>query len=300
MTTGHEMFIDDQPQPLQRLNHPCSAAACLKAFGNPTDAVKSSVTTSGAARICFRALQSRSIRTAIFVHLGAFDVPKLIYTTNTHCVLDGAEKRHFLNPLRDIFTDAELKHIREMVKNGDILAIWGYELRRLFDRVHRVASYASEQDSRTKTHLWMGGGSLIPGILPGNWITPSTKTHMRYPLQLKKNTPNPLLSIRQVDWEFVCCDVKGDIELGVKSDLADLVDETMTGITRPRRVKPMNMPYIDLSRGEMQLMCCEFTDDANVRFDAGVNVRLSVYDSAIDHGKEEIIGSYKLRIGSRG
>jgi hypothetical protein len=85
--------------------------------------------------------------------LGAFDVAKLIYTTNTHCVLDGAEKRHFLNPLRDIFTDAELKHIREMVKNGDILAIWGYELRRLFNRVHRVASYASEQDSRTKTHL---------------------------------------------------------------------------------------------------------------------------------------------------
>ena len=68
-------------------------------------------------------------------------------------------------------------------------------------------------------------------------------------------------------------------------------------ITWPRRVKPISMLYINLSRGEMQLKCCEFTDDANVRLDAGVNVRLSVYDSAIDHGKEEIIGSYKLRIG---
>ena len=77
----------------------------------------------------------------------------------------------------------------------------------------------------------MGGGSLILVILLGNWITPSTKTHMRCPLQVKKNTPDPLLLIRQVDWEFVCCDVKGDIELGVKSDLADLVDETMTGST---------------------------------------------------------------------
>jgi hypothetical protein len=146
----------------------------------------------------------------------------------------------------------------------------------------------------------MGGGSLIPVILPDNWITPSTKTNIRYPLQLKKNTPDPLLSIRQVDWEFVCCDIKGNIELGIKGDLADFVDETMTGITRPRRVKPMNMPYINLSRAEMQLKCCKFTDDASVRLDAGVNVRLSVYDSAIDLGKEEIIGSYKLRIGSRG
>lgn len=103
-----------------------------------------------------------------------------------------------------------------------------------------------------------------------------------------------MLSIRQVDREFVCYDVKGDIELGVKSDLADLVDETVTGITRPRRVKPMNMPYINLSCREMQLKCCEFTDDSNVMFDAGVNVRLSVYDSAIDHGNKEIIGSYKI------
>lgn len=118
---------------------------------------------------------------------------------------------------------------------------------------------------------------------------------MRCPLQLKKITPNPLLSIRQVDWEFVCCDVKGDIKLDVKGNLADLVGETMTGITWASGVKPMSMPYINLSRGEMQLKCCEFTDNANVRFDAGVNVRLSVYDSAIDHGKEEIIGSYKIK-----
>jgi hypothetical protein len=92
MTTGHEMSIDDQPQLLQRLSRPCSAAACLKAFDHPTDVVKSSATTSGAARICFRAPQSRSIRTTIFIHLGAFGVAKLTYTTNTHCVLDGAEE----------------------------------------------------------------------------------------------------------------------------------------------------------------------------------------------------------------
>jgi hypothetical protein len=120
----------------------------------------------------------------------------------------------------------------------------------------------------------MGGGSLIPVILPGSWITPSIKTNMRYPLRLKENTPDPLLSIRQVDLESVCCNIKGDIELGVKGDVADLVDETMTGITWARRAKPMNMPYISLSRGEMQLKCCDFTDDANVRFDDGVNVRL--------------------------
>jgi hypothetical protein len=286
-------------QPFDSLKYPCKAMKRSKGVYPGTVAVRTLATLSKAARICSRILRARSIRARIFAHLGAFDVAKFIHATKNHFLLDADEKQHFLNPLRDIFTDNELKYIREMIKNGDIIAIWGYELRRLFDRVHRVTSYASEEDSRTKTHLWMGGGSLIPVTLPGNWATPTVKNNVRYPLQLKANTPDPLLLIGQVDWQFVCCDIKGNIELGVKVDLADLLDESMTGIVRPRRVKPMNVSYINLSRGEMQLKSCEFSDRRNVAFDTGVNLRLSLYDSAIDHG-EEIFGSYKLRLGSRG
>jgi hypothetical protein len=278
-------------------NHLFKIKPCLEVV---TNAMSTCATLSSAARICTTILRARPIRKRIFTHLGAFDVAKLIYASKIHCLLDANEIQQFLNPLRDIFTDAELKNIREMVRNGDILTIWGYDLRRLFDRVKRVASYTTKEDSSTRIHLWVGGGSLIPVTIPGNWVTPRVQNNVRYPLQIKTYTPDPTLSISQLDWEFVSCDIEGNVEMGVKVDLADLLGETMTGITRPRRNKPMIMPYINLSRGEMQLKSCEFGERKSVRFDTGVNLRLSLYDSAIDNGKEEVFGSYKLRLGSRG
>jgi hypothetical protein len=280
--------------------HPCNTTSRLEGIDPTVDAVKAPSAPSKAAQICNRILRASSIRKRIFAHLGAFDVAKLIHATNIHSLLDAKEKQHFLNPLRDIFTDTELVVIRDMVKNGDILTIWGYELKRLFQRVRRVASYTSEDDSKRTSHLWMGGGSLIPVSLPGEWDKSNIHNNVRYPLQYKTNTPDSKLSIGQVDWEFVSCDIKSDVEMGVKVDLADLLDETMTGIFRPRRFKPKNMPYINMSRGGKQLKYSRFSERKSVTFDTGVNLRLSLYDSGIDHGKEEIFGSYKLRLGTRG
>ena len=107
-----------------------------------------------------------------------------------------------------------------------------------------------------------------------------------------------MLSVGQVEWEFVSCGIKGSIELGVKADMADLLLETMTGVTRPRRMMPRDLYYINLSRGHMK--SCRFSKSENVGIGVGVNLRLSIYDSAFDHGREDIIGSYKLRLGSRG
>jgi hypothetical protein len=295
---GPDMSNATEFQLVGPLIYPCHTQVRVE-YAQPTAKASDTRTTSSkAAHLWRRILQARRLRKCLFTHLGAFDVAKFVHATNIHSLLNSHEKQQFLNSLRDIFTDAELKAIREMVKSGDILAIWGYDLKRLFNRVRCVASHSSTDDSRRQTHVWMGGGSLIPVSLPGEWSTPNMQNNVRYPLQHKTNTLDPRLSVGQVDWEFVSCDVVGNIEIGVKADLVDLLDETMTGITRTRRIKPMGMPYINLSRGEMQLKCSEFSDRMNVAFDTGVNLRLSLHDSAIDHGKE-VFGSYKLRLGYR-
>ena len=69
-----------------------------------------------------------------------------------------------------------------MIERGEIITIWGQELQRLFDRVKNVASFASYKDSRIRTHLWMGGGSLIPLTLPGHWVNGTLKTNVRHSL----------------------------------------------------------------------------------------------------------------------
>ena len=239
-----------------------------------------------------------AIRINIFYHIGAFDVAKLLHAFKLEEVVEAGEKAQFLSPLRDIFTTTEFRSLYDMIRRGDVVTIWGYELWRLFDRVRNVASYASNDDSRTRTHLWIGGGSLIPINLPGHWVHATLKNNVRLPLPYKKDTPDPLLSIGQVEWDFVSCDTNGSIEMGVKADMADLLLETMTGITRPRRTTPRDLFYINLSRGHMK--SCRFSKSEDVSIGVGVSLRLSIYDSAFDHGEEDIIGSYKLRLRSRG
>jgi hypothetical protein len=93
------------------------------------------------------------IRKMLFRHLGALDVAKVICAAKLEEVVGEKEKEKFLNPLRDLFTDAELSDVRKMINEGAAITLWGSDLKRLFERVGDQSGYRDKHQSSVGLHL---------------------------------------------------------------------------------------------------------------------------------------------------
>jgi hypothetical protein len=93
------------------------------------------------------------VRQLLFRLLGALDVAKVIFAARLEEAVGEKEKERFLNPLRDLFTDAELLEIQEMMSEGAAITIWGCDLKRLFERSADESEYVDKQQSSVELHL---------------------------------------------------------------------------------------------------------------------------------------------------
>lgn len=102
-------------------------------------------------------LPTYPIRKQPFHHLGAFDVSKFIYAAKVDDVVGNREKEYFLNPMRDLFTDSELRGLQGMISDELAIVVWGKNLKHLFDRVKDPMRYLRDRLAQTARcdHLYV-------------------------------------------------------------------------------------------------------------------------------------------------
>jgi hypothetical protein len=126
------------------------------------------------------------VRQLLFRHLGALDVAKVICAARLEEAVGEKEKERFLNPLRDLFTDAELLEIQEVISEGAAITIWGCDLERLFERSGDESEYVDKQQSSVRLHLAI---TTFPAPPVRNTLGKSPKGGRQFKLSsFKKNS----------------------------------------------------------------------------------------------------------------
>jgi hypothetical protein len=173
------------------------------------------------------------LRQLLFCHLGALDVARVIDAARLQGAVGKKERERFLNPLRDLFTDAELLGLQEMMNDGAAITLWGSNLKRFLERTEDQSCYMDKHQSSAELNLaitafpahpfeanssmrakesWRFKSSLFREhtiTLPGEWepwayAPPWLSTGSEsYPSErLKLNTPDRASSLIEIPYDF--------------------------------------------------------------------------------------------------
>lgn len=243
------------------------------------------------------------IRKQLFNHLSAFSVSKFIYAAKLDDVARDTEKEYFLNPLRDLFTDAELSDLQGIVSDELAIVVWGKDLKHLFDRVKDPMRYGT--DSRKLqvaiTPMYSTGTTSSTDCeLPGTWFSNPAKCFPK----IKTNTPDctaRLTHLCMTDYD----EGKALLILDPDYAYADIVTffdyrYTREGFT----LTGAPLPYVSVRQQELRLRQCHpevgsWTALMNLVADQTGHTRdgsCAIYVSTFHHGSMV----YTLRVRERG